>query len=99
MEAVSNDDVVAEQILNREPPEDAPRRRMSEYSADVEMLSVLADRISELINLLAAVNGTQTGPLQHAPRPQTALERVRERRRVTTHRTLVARVLPQKSTQ
>lgn len=74
-----------------------PRRRMSEYSADVEMLTVLVDRIAELINLMVAINGGAPSPIQHAPRPQTALERVRERRRVEKHRSVVARVLPHKS--
>lgn len=100
VEAVANDDLVAEQILDRPQPEgEKPQRRMSEYSADVEMLSVIADRLSEMINVLAAVNGAKPGPMQHAPRPVTALERVRERRRVTKHRAIVARVLPRKPTE
>lgn len=70
---------------------------MSEYSADVELLSAINDRMGELINVLAAVNGAKPQSLKYTTRPVTALDRVRVRRRETTHKTLVSRLLPHKA--
>lgn len=99
MEAVSNDEQVAEQILDRPEENLHPRRRMSEYNAVVEMLSVVADRVSELISLTAAINGGTPREIPHAPRPETALERVKDRRRRDKHKAIVARMLPHKQNQ
>lgn len=77
--------------------EGKPTRRVSEYSPVVEMLSLLADRISELIGVVSASRGIRPRRIPSAPRPVTALDRLRERRRRTTHRRLVSKMLPHKN--
>jgi hypothetical protein len=100
VEAVSLDEQVAERILNM--PDDSvsrPRRRMSEYSVVVETLSLLTDRVSELIGTVAASKGLKPRKIPPAPRPETATERLRSQRRRVTHRRLVSKLLPHKATE
>lgn len=98
MEAVALDEQVAELLIDM--PETAStkvERRLSEYDAVVEMLSLLADRIAELIGTVAASRGIKPRKIPPAPRPVTALERLRKRRREQKHHALVARLLPGRS--
>lgn len=68
---------------------------MSEYSPELERLTDLLDRIGELIAVVAVTGGVRSQPqLKPAPRPVTAMERLRERRRKAKHRSLTARLLP-----
>lgn len=97
VEALANDEDLVEQMLDRsDDAATGPTRRMSEYSADVELLSAISDRIAELIQVTVAVNGAKPQKIQYSPRPITAGERVRRRRRESKHRTLVSRMLPHK---
>lgn len=96
IEALSNDEEIAQQLLDKQIPERPPQRRMSEYSAVVEVLSLVADRIAELIGTVAASRGIKPRRIQPAPRPVTALERLRKRRRRIRHRSLVSKLLPHK---
>lgn len=98
IEAITDDELIAERLALEPPPTDtSPRRRMSEYNAEVEMLSLLADRIAELIGTVAASRGIRPRKIPPAPRPVTAMERVRQRRRHATHRYLVSKLLPHKA--
>ncbi len=74
-----------------------PKRRMSEWSVEVELLSTAVDRLSELIQTIAATAGAKPSRIQPQPRPQTAAERVEARMRLQKHRSIVARVLPHKA--
>ncbi len=67
---------------------------MSEYSTEVEMLSLLADRLAELITAVAATKGIRSRKITPVPRPVTALDRMRARRRKANHRFLVGALLP-----
>lgn len=96
VEAIANDDAMADQLVEQ-VPETAPGPRLSDWSPEVEALYALVDRVTELIHLTAAVNGAKPGRMQPAPRPVTAFDRARIRRRVRKHRDLVARVLPHKA--
>jgi hypothetical protein len=71
---------------------------MSEYSPVVETLSLLCDRVSELIGTVAATKGMRPRKIPPAPRPVTAIERLRKKRRQVTHRRLVSKLLPHKAT-
>jgi hypothetical protein len=89
------DDQVALAMLRSEDGKSKKsRRRMSEWSAEAELLSTVADRIAELIQATVASRGAKPGTFAAAPRPETALDRVREQERIRKHRALVARVLP-----
>ncbi len=67
---------------------------MSEFSAEVELLSVIADRLAELTQTVAATAGAKPHRIKPMPRPQTAMDRVQKRRRLRKHQSLVARLLP-----
>lgn len=84
--------------LSRDQPK-PPKRRMSEWSVEVELLSTAVDRITELIQTVAASHGAKPSRVTPQPRPRTAMERVEERERVRKHRSVVARVLPHKAEQ
>ncbi len=95
MEAYSQDELVARFMKE---PDEAPKaeRRMSEYSVEVEILSTLVDRMSEMIQALLASRGVKPRRIPPSPRPVTAFERMRKERRRTTHESLVSRLLPNK---
>lgn len=94
MEALTQDEDLAVEMLRRPTDSKPPKRRMSEWSAEVELLSVLVDRIGELIQATTAVHGAKPRPIPPAPRPAVAIDRVRDSERMRRHRALVARVLP-----
>lgn len=91
---MSQDEELAEAMLANPPKETPPRRRMSEFSPVVELLSVCADRLAEVAQVIAATKGAKPGRVKPMPRPVTAMDRIRERRRLAKHKSLVARVLP-----
>lgn len=96
MEAVTQDDALAAMtIRDRDDEEPAPpRRRMSEWSVEVELLSAMVDRLAEVIQAIAASSGAKPSKITPQPRPKTAYERVRGKDRVRRHHALVLRVLP-----
>ena len=97
---MTQDEELAQQsmLAGRDMPK-APRRRMSEWSVEVELLSTAVDRITELIQTVAASHGAKPSRVTPQPRPQTAIERVEHRERMRKHRSVVARVLPHKADQ
>lgn len=97
VEAISEDDALADAMISSEQPTDQPVRRLSDWSAEVELLTALVDRVSELIQVIVAVNGAKPSAPPTAPRPVTAFDRARDRARQRRHQSLVARVLPHKA--
>lgn len=93
------DEELALEVLRRPEKKTQPRRRMSEWSPEVELLSTVVDRISELIQAIAAGHGAKPTKIAPQPRPETAHERVQLRERIRKHEALVARVLPHKASQ
>jgi hypothetical protein len=49
-----------------------PARRMSEWTTETELLSVVADRLAELIQATAAGRGAKPRPITPSPRPAGA---------------------------
>lgn len=99
-EAMAEDEQLADRMLARadtdtNAPRRPPSRRVSEYSAEVELLSALLDRVGEVVQAVAASAGAKPRKVTPAPRPVTAMERARTRRAKAKHRDVVARVLPQ----
>lgn len=98
MEAMSDDEEIAGQYLDQNKERDkkgSARPRMSEWSAEVERLTDLVDRMGEVVQAVIAVNGGKAPKLRPQPRPKTALDRVREKRRYEHHKKVVSRVLIQ----
>lgn len=97
IEAVTQDEAIAEQLLDNPPkdqPASKPTRRMSEWSPVVELLTVAVNRLAELTQAVAAIGGAKPRKITPAPFPETVLEKLRKRRRDRNHRALVALVLP-----
>ncbi len=97
-EALTNDEELAHEVAKRRKHDDsgrAPSRSMRDFTVEVELLSVVADRIAELIQAVAATKGAKAkqNPIR-MPRPVTALQRVTAQRRRAKHDSVVARVLP-----
>lgn len=95
-EAIALDEELAKAYLDREDAEDEenrrPKRRMSEFSVEAELLSTLVDRVGELIQTVAVTRGAKRRRIEPMPRPETALHRVRHRRAHNKHKYTVARV-------
>jgi hypothetical protein len=77
--ALADDDDLADLIDENEPP---PKPPLTDFSADHQLLNIIADRLGELIRTTAQVNSTKrVPPVQPLPRPETALHRKARRRR------------------
>lgn len=103
MEAMADDDELADRMVRARgrtsEGKTKPVRRMSDWSPTVEMLTAILDRLGELVQAVAALGGAKPGKLPRAPYPVTALDRARNRQRVETHTSVVARVLRRNRTQ
>ncbi len=94
LEAVADDEELAAAVIDHLGPPGKSVRRVGEWSVQVEVLSDIADLLTQLIHLTAAAHGAKPGRPARMPRPVTALDRLRRRQRMERHRTLVARLLP-----
>lgn len=97
MEAISNDDEMAEQVLRQpESQQRGSRRpRISEWSAEMEKLTDLVDRMGEVMQAVVASAGGKPPKVHPQPRPKTAVDRLREKKRYEHHRKVVSRVVIQ----
>lgn len=97
IEALSEDDEVAEEVLRQ--PENKRARgagpRISEWSPELERLTDLVDRMGEVMIAVIASQGGKAPKIRPYPRPRTAIDRLRERKRYEHHKKVVARVLIQ----
>lgn len=101
MQAVSLDEEHTKMMLEAaEGMEQKPYAPpMSQWSLTAGLLATLIDEVRGLRFITQAVNSKQKPrPPMPYPRPQTAMDRVRRQEREARHRSLVARVLPHKST-
>mgnify|MGYP006199840543 CR=1 FL=1 len=68
---------------------------MADWSPELETLTAAVDRLGDVVKaVVATIPKAKVPKIPPMPRPRTALDRVRQRRRVRAHRALVARVLP-----
>lgn len=80
--ALADDDELAEQIGDDIENAPVPPPPLTEWSADHEKLTLIADRLGELIRLTSAANSKSLPPrYKPLPRPETALQRKARRRR------------------
>lgn len=91
--AVGADEEVAEALARQR--EQAPKTpSTTEFSPEMQALATISDQLQVIANILVAANGGKAGAVKPYPRPVTALQKARERRRYDQHQSLVARVLP-----
>ncbi|MCO6011410.1 hypothetical protein NE236_41320 [Actinoallomurus purpureus] len=89
--AMADDEELAAQ--STEDPQPRPPR-LTEWSPEVQAIIAGVDRLGELIRVLIAANGGTPPQIPAYPRPVTAADRLKQRRRLERHQALVARVLP-----
>lgn len=71
---------------------------MSEYTSTVERLDRVIDALGGLTTAVLAAGGAKKLPkVQPQPRPETAFENVKMRQQWEKHRAVVARVLPNRT--
>lgn len=95
MEAMSEDEEVAEEFLSRDEnvKPKGNRPRISEWSPELEKITEVVDRLGEVMQAVVASNGGKPPKIRPQPRPRTAIDRMRERKRYEHHRKVVSRVL------
>jgi len=95
-EAMAQDEDLAALHLERERDRDPKTvkvtRRVSEFSVEAELLSCAVDRLGELLQAQAAGKGARRRRVEPMPRPETAIQRVRDRQAQRKHKFTVARV-------
>lgn len=97
-EAMSNDEDLAAALLSRpkdERSKQARRPRVSEYSPELERLIDVVDRLGEVMAATVAAAGGKPPKVRPQPRPETAMDRLREQQRYLKHKRTVSRVLVQ----
>ncbi len=98
MAALADDDDLAAQLVAARDDAAAgkqkPKRAIVDWSAEVEMLTALYDRVGELIQAVVASSGVKPRQVPPGPRPTTAMDRVSTTSRRSKHEALVARVAP-----
>lgn len=92
-EVLAQDDEFAARLLDHGDEAVTAAVRQSEFSPEVEALHAVIDRLGEVITGLVALGGGRPGPVPAMPRPQTAIDRVREQRRRERHYDLVSRIV------
>ncbi len=93
-EALSNDEQFAGMLMKLPEKKTGPVRLMREFTPEVEVQSVIADRLAELIQAVGATKGAKPKQIRLQPRPVTAMQRINARRRKSKHESIVARMLP-----
>jgi hypothetical protein len=97
-EARANDPELAEFLANQEPAEH--QERLSNWNSEVEILAIIADRLTLVANVIARTAGaTSDLRIDPIPRPVTEMQRARERhereREKAIYRRLVDKLVPQ----
>jgi hypothetical protein len=92
--AVAEDEDLAKRLATEPPPPSNRPPPLSEFGPEVQVLAELRDLIANLIAVTVKAHGGKPSKVKPYPRPETAVQRERRRRRLQQHRALVARVLP-----
>ncbi len=93
------DEKLAEHLAQTDDSPAKPERRMADWSADVEMLTAIYDRLGEVVMAFASSRGARHHRLEPGPRPTTAIRKYKDRVRQDRHLALVAQVLPQRAAE
>jgi hypothetical protein len=97
-QAISDDELFAEQVLDADTPSSQGTRLMTEWTPETEMLTNIYDRLGEQIAVALAVGGAKK-PARPKPmvRPKTAMDRVKRKRRERESAALKSKLLPPKA--
>jgi hypothetical protein len=86
--------VAAQERAKREGKPTTSAPPMSTWSAELEQLTTIADRLGSLIYLTRAANGDKSAkPMPPMPRPETLLPKLQHERRKEQHIALADRLL------
>jgi hypothetical protein len=91
-QAIADDDELVESMP--EPPASSGSVPLREWSPEVEALAVVVDRLAEVANTLVAAHGGKPSRVQAYPRPVTAFDRVRAKRRREAADDLARKLFP-----
>jgi hypothetical protein len=92
IEAVADDDELAERLADEQQESTGPR--MSDWSPEREALADVVDMLGSVIQAVIAAAGVRPPTVSRSERPQTAFDRARKRRRDRRHLELVGMLLP-----
>jgi hypothetical protein len=99
MESLADDEEMAEIALKQDRTDsERPGRgpRISEWSPELEALTAIIDRLGEVVQAQIASGGGTPRSVKPQPRPRTAMDKLRERKRREQHRKIVSRVVIQR---
>ena len=92
-EAMAQDEEVAEGLVD--VPAGGPGSPpLTEFTPEVEAIVAVVDRLGDVVNTLIAANGGKPKPVRPWPRPVTALDRVRARKRAEAMDVLERKLFP-----
>lgn len=95
--AVAEDEDLAERLAE-EPPSPHRPPPFTEFGPDVQVLAEVRDLLANLIAVTVKASGGKPATVKPYPRPESAVQRHRRRRRYEQHLALVDRVLPGRRT-
>lgn len=96
--AVSNDEehvALLIEAMERQPKSDAPEESgvsLTGWTPEVEKLAEISDLLSQALSVQIAAAGGKPKPMKPSARPITAFAKVRERRIVTGHKSVVQKM-------
>lgn len=90
-EAVAQDDELAENSVEGPAPASLP---LTEWTPEAEALWTVADRLADVIRAVVETQGGKVGKIPSAPRPVTAFDRARARRRDEAYGHLKEQLFP-----
>ncbi len=92
---MADDDLFAQQVIDLDIPSTQTPRLMTEWTPEMEMLTNLYDRMGEQITVALAAAGVKNpAKVKPAPRPKTAMDRMRQKRRVDDAAFLRSKLIP-----
>lgn len=91
-EARANDEELAEYLADLPVPEHT--ERLSNWSPELSMLAIIADRLGGVMNATVVMNGGKQLDIEPIHRPVTEIQLARERDKQDRHRKFVERMLP-----
>jgi hypothetical protein len=99
IEAMVRDEELAERLAQNDDDGDRrPERRMADWSVEVEIMTMIFDRLGELGQIfVAGMPGGKPRRVEPAPRPTTAIRKYKDRNRQQRHLALVSQLLPHKA--
>jgi hypothetical protein len=98
VEAQAADEQFAEAVLAMPPASVPTTPRWSEWTPERQALADIVDRLGDVVTAVLRAGGAKHVPsIPRYPRPVTAADRLRDKRRIEQHYRIVAMVLPDRT--